>query len=35
MFEMDGYSIRYDEFVGGHEMPSDVVAQALDWFLGA
>ena len=35
MFEMDGYSIRYDAFVGGHEMPPAIVAQALDWFLGA
>ena len=33
MFEMDGYEIRYEEFVGGHEMPESIVTAALDWFL--
>lgn len=33
MFDMDGYDIRYEEFTGGHEMPPEVVATALDWFL--
>ena len=33
MFDMDGYDIRYEEFTGGHEMPQEVVATALDWFL--
>ena len=25
----------YDEFEGGHEVPRPIVADALDWFLGA
>ena len=33
MFDMDGYTIRYEEFTGGHEMPPEVVTKALDWFL--
>jgi phospholipase/carboxylesterase len=33
MFELDGYDVRYDEFEGGHEMPSAIVQGALDWFL--
>jgi len=33
MFDMDGYTIHYEEFTGGHEMPPEVVAKALDWFL--
>ncbi len=32
MVEMDGYQTRYEEFVGGHEMPDAVVTEALDWF---
>lgn len=31
MFEMDGYDTTYHEFDGGHAMPVDVVAAALDW----
>ena len=34
MFEMDGYRVTYREFDGGHEMPPDVVREALDRFLG-
>lgn len=34
MFELDGYDIRYREFMGGHEMPPQIVNQALDWFTG-
>jgi len=33
MFDMDGYTIHYEEFTGGHEMPPEVLAKALDWFL--
>ncbi len=30
----DGYDITYKEFAGGHEVPSAVSQEALDWFLG-
>lgn len=33
MFEMDGYAVEYLEFDGVHELPSDVVGAAMDWFL--
>ena len=33
MFEMDGYDVRYREFEGGHEIPAEVVSEALEWFL--
>jgi predicted esterase len=33
-FEADGYDVTYVEFDGGHEVPSDIGSQALDWFLG-
>ncbi|HEY7567812.1 MAG TPA: hypothetical protein VH762_09595 [Gemmatimonadaceae bacterium] len=28
-----GYSVEFAEFVGSHEVPSPISAQALDWFL--
>lgn len=28
-----GYSVRYEEFVGGHEIPATISRQAFDWFL--
>ena len=28
-----GYSVRYEEFVGGHEIPAAISRQAFDWFL--
>ncbi len=31
--EADGYSVRYEEFVGGHEIPPTIFRQAFDWFL--
>jgi phospholipase/carboxylesterase len=34
MFEMDGYAVEYLEFEGAHEMPPEVVARAIAWFLG-
>jgi phospholipase/carboxylesterase len=33
MFVMDGYNIRYEEFSGGHEIPSEIMTKAMDWFL--
>lgn len=33
LFEMDGYSIEYVEFDGGHEMTPEVIAQSMEWFL--
>ena len=29
----DGHDVTYREFTGGHEVPSDIVGEALDWFL--
>lgn len=34
IFEMDGYEPVYVEFDGRHEMPPEIVGQALDWFTG-
>lgn len=34
MFEMDGYRVEYVEFEGRHEIPLEIKARALDWFLG-
>ena len=28
-----GYDVRYEEFVGGHEVPADIAAAAFDWYL--
>jgi phospholipase/carboxylesterase len=28
-----GYSVTYREFMGGHEVPSEISEAALDWFL--
>ena len=28
-----GYDVKYREFDGGHTMPPEVIAEALDWFL--
>lgn len=30
---MRGYSVRFDEFDGGHEVPAAITETALDWFL--
>ena len=30
----DGYKVRYDEFEGGHTIPSGIAGGALDWFIG-
>lgn len=30
----DGYDVTYEEFDGGHEVPSTISESALDWFLG-
>ena len=30
-----GYDVTYEEFVGGHELPSEIGEASLDWFLGA
>lgn len=30
-----GYDVTYEEFDGGHEVPSAISEAALDWFLGA
>jgi phospholipase/carboxylesterase len=30
----EGYDVAYDEFDGGHEVPPDLVAAALGWWLG-
>lgn len=32
--EEDGYDVTYVEFEGGHGVPSEISARALDWFLG-
>ena len=32
-FQIDGYEVSYREFEGGHELPQDVLAEALDWFI--
>jgi predicted esterase len=32
-FRIDGYEVSYREFEGGHELPQDVLAEALDWFI--
>ncbi len=29
-----GYDVTYQEFDGGHEVPSAISESALDWFLG-
>ena len=34
MFEMDGYDVTYLEFVGRHELTTEIVTQSFDWFLG-
>ena len=28
-----GYSVRYDEFAGGHPVPAEIARAAVDWFL--
>lgn len=33
MFEMDGYDVTYREFVGRHELTSEIIAQSFGWFL--
>lgn len=33
--QSSGYDVTYEEFVGGHEVPSVISEAALDWFLGA
>lgn len=33
MFEMDGYATEYAEFDGLHEIPDEIAARALEWFL--
>lgn len=30
----DGFALSYREFEGGHEVPRDVAAEAIRWFLG-
>ena len=30
-----GYEVVYEEFIGGHTVPSATTEAALDWFLGA
>ncbi len=32
--ERAGYEVRYREFAGGHEVPADLAAEAVRWFLG-
>ncbi|HIF38266.1 MAG TPA: phospholipase [Gemmatimonadetes bacterium] len=32
-FQIDGYEVSYREFEGGHELPQDVLVEALDWFM--
>ena len=29
-----GYIVEYVPFEGGHEVPAEISAQSLDWFLG-
>jgi predicted esterase len=33
-FSGEGYDVTYEEFDGGHEVPSEISESALDWFLG-
>ena len=30
----EGYEVTYNEFDGGHELPSEISEAALDWFIG-
>jgi predicted esterase len=32
-FQIDGYEVNYREFDGGHELPQDILIEALDWFV--
>jgi predicted esterase len=29
-----GYQVTYHEFAGGHEVPSAISTEAIEWFLG-
>ena len=33
-FRNSGYDVVYEEFIGGHQVPSAITEAALDWFLG-
>jgi phospholipase/carboxylesterase len=31
--ERDGYEVRYRKFDGGHEVPTEVAREAVEWFV--
>lgn len=33
-FQVSGYEVVYEEFIGGHAVPPAITEAALDWFLG-